>query len=173
MTSGTATVVIILAAFWVAIAALLLIMAARRIARANAVLASARSAAALLRAAPARPLLVHRDGSVEIDTHLQRDLGLEQVPARIDELSADETGIRAADLEALKADIAETSIGGPPIERQVRVAGSERVLEVRGGLAGAPHEAGSLLLWIFDTSGAESERIKLASCSRPNSPSTA
>ena len=57
MTSGTATVVIILAAFWVAIAALLLIMAIRRTARANAILASARSTAALLRAAPARPLL--------------------------------------------------------------------------------------------------------------------
>jgi signal transduction histidine kinase len=162
MTPGTATVVIILAAFWVAIAALLLIMASRRIARANAVLASARSAAALLRAAPARPLLVHRDGKVEIDSHLQRDLGLEQAPARIDDLSTDQAGIRAADLEALKADIAETAIGGPPIERQVRVAGSERVLEVRGGLAGAPHEAGSLLLWMFDTSGAESERLKLA-----------
>ena len=39
MNPGTATVVIILAAFWVAIAALLLIMATRRIARANAVLA--------------------------------------------------------------------------------------------------------------------------------------
>ena len=76
MTPGTATVVIILAAFWVAIAALLLIASVRRIARANAILASARSTAALLRAGPARPLLVYRDGKVEIDTHLQRDLGL-------------------------------------------------------------------------------------------------
>jgi len=56
MTPGTATVVIILAAFWVAIAALLLIASVRRITRANAILASARSTAALLRAGPARPL---------------------------------------------------------------------------------------------------------------------
>ena len=162
MTSGTATVVIILAAFWVAIAALLLIMATRRIARANAVLASARSTAALLRAAPARPLLVHRGGTVEIDSHLQRDLGLEQPPASLDDLTRGETGIRGEDLEALKAEIATAAIGGPAIERQVRIAGSDRVLEVRGGLAGAPYETGSLLLWIFDTSGAEGERLKLA-----------
>src|SRR5215218_1212882 len=162
MTSGTATVVIILAAFWVAIAALLLIMAARRIARANAVLAGARSAAALLRAAPARPLLVHADGKVEIDSHLQRDLGLAKAPMRLDDLASGETGVRGEDLEPLKADIGAAAIGGPPIERQVRIAGSDRVVEIRGGLAGAPYPAGTLLLWVFDTSGAEEERLKLA-----------
>ena len=161
MTPGTATVVIVLAAFWVAIAALLLIMATRRIAAANSVLSTARSTAALLRAAPARPLLVQPDGKIEIDSHLQRELGLEKAPKRLDELAGEEAGIRAEDLEALKADIAAGVIGGPPIERQVRIAGSDRVLEIRGGLAGAPYPAGTLLLWVFDTSGAEAERLKL------------
>ena len=163
MTSGTASVVIILAAFWVAIAALLLITASRRIARANAVLASARSTAALLRAAPARPLLVHRDGSIEVDSQLQRDLGLAGDPRTLDLLSADDAGIAADDLAALKQDIASAAIGGPPVERQLRIAGSDRVLEARGGLAGPPHAAGTLLLWLFDTSGVEAERQKLAS----------
>jgi len=162
MNSGTATVVIILAAFWVAIAALLLIMATRRIASANAVLASARSAAALLRAAPARPLLVHRDGRIEIDSHLQRDLGLAGEPEKLDQLAQGDTGIRREDLDGLKGDIAAAAIGGPPVERQVRLAGSDRVLEVRGGLAAAPWPTGTLLLWMFDTSGAETERLKLA-----------
>jgi signal transduction histidine kinase len=162
MNPGTATVVIILAAFWVAIAALLLILATRRIARANAVLASARSTAALLRAAPARPMLVHRDGRVEIDSHLQRDLGLSEEPRTIDQLGAADAGIQADDLAALKADIAAAAIGGPAVERQLRIAGSERVLEVRGGLAGPPHPQGTLLLWMFDTSGVEAERLKLA-----------
>ncbi|HVL29341.1 MAG TPA: histidine kinase, partial [Sphingomicrobium sp.] len=161
MTSGTATVVIILAAFWVAIAALLLIMAIRRTARANAILASARSTSALLRAAPARPLLVHRDGKVEIDSQLQRDLGLAEEPKTIDQLAGQDSGIRPDDLEGLKADIAAAAIGGPPVERQVRVAGSDRVLEVRGGLAASPWPAGTLLLWLFDTSGAEAERVRL------------
>jgi PAS domain-containing protein len=61
----------------------------------------------------------------------------------------------------LKAEIATAAIGGPAIERQVRIAGSDRVLEVRGGLAGAPYEHGTLLLWMFDTSSAEAERLKL------------
>jgi signal transduction histidine kinase len=161
MTSGTATVVIILAAFWVAIAALLLIMAIRRTARANAILASARSTAALLRAAPARPLLVHRDGRVEIDSHLQRDLGLPTEPERLEQLAGQDAGIHAEDLEALKADIATAGIGGPPVERQVRIAGSDRVLEIRGGLAAEPWPSGTLLLWLFDTSGAEAERRRL------------
>ncbi len=161
MTTGTATVVIILAAFWVAIAALLLIMAARRTARANAVLASARSTAALLRAAPARPLLVQADGRIDVDSLLLRDLGLDNAPDKLDGLAGGEKGIRADDVEALKADIAAAAIGGPAIERQVRIAGSDRVLEVRGGLAGAPHEPGALLLWLFDTSSAEAERLKL------------
>ena len=162
MTAGTATVVIILAAFWLAIAALLLIMASRRIARANAVLASARTTAALLRSAPSRPLLVHADGRVEIDSHLQRDLGLKEEPLKLEQLAGSDCGIRSEDLEALRADIASTAIGGPPIERQVRVAGSERVLEVRGGIAGPPHPEGTLLLWMFDTSSAETERLRFA-----------
>jgi signal transduction histidine kinase len=162
MTSGTATVVIILAAFWVAIAALLLIMAIRRTARANAVLATARSTAALLRAAPARPLLVHRDGKVEIDSHLQRDLGLPKEPEKLEHLAQGDTGIHREDLAALKQDIATAVIGGPPVERQVRILGSDRVLEVRGGLAAASWPAGTLLLWLFDTSSAEGERLKLA-----------
>ena len=162
MTSGTATVVIILAAFWVAIAALLLIMATRRIARANAVLSTARSTAALLRAAPARPLLVHRDGKVEIDSHLQRDLGLAREPETLEQLAQGDTGIHREDLAALRQEIAAAAIGGPPVERQVRVAGSDRVLEVRGGLAAPSWPAGTLLLWMFDTSSAEGERLKLA-----------
>jgi len=162
MNPGTATVVIILAAFWVAIAALLLIMASRRIARANAVIASARSAAALLRAAPARPLLIHPDGKIELDTTLQRDLGLADAPSGLDQLAQGQTGFRSEDLEALRGDIAAAAIGGAPVERQVRIAGSDRVLEVRGGLAAAPYPAGTSLLWLFDTSSAEAERLKLA-----------
>ena len=162
LTPGIATVIIVLAAFWVAIAALLLIMASRRIGRANAILGSARSMANLLRAAPSRPLLVHADGRVEMDSELQRELGLVEVPARLDDLAGKDGGIHADDLAALKDDLSSAAIGGMPVERQVRVAGSDRVLEVRGGLAAPPQPPGTLLLWMFDTSTAETERLKLA-----------
>ncbi|MEO6579700.1 MAG: ATP-binding protein [Sphingomicrobium sp.] len=162
MTPGLATVIIILAAFWVAIAAALMIFASRRIGRANALLGGARSVASLLRSVPARPLIIHSDGTIETDALLQRDLGLTAIPASLDDLAGDGQGINSADLEALKADVKSGAVSGTAIARQVRVVGSNRAVEVRGGLAPPPHAAGTLLLWLFDATGAEAERLKLA-----------
>jgi signal transduction histidine kinase len=162
MTPQLATAIIVLAAFWLAIAALLMIFASRRIARANALVGGARSVASLLGSVPARPLIVHPDGKVETDSLLQRDLGLPAIPAVLDDLAGDRCGIEPADLEALRADIKSSLIGGHQVDRQARVVGSERVVEVRGGLAPPPYPPGTLLLWIFDTTGAEAERIRLS-----------
>ncbi len=162
ITPGLATVIIILAAFWVAIAALLMILASRRISRANSLLGGARSVASLLRSVPARPLIVRPDGAIESDTLLQRDLGLASMPAHLDDLASDGLGIDPADLDALKADVQSGAISGTAIARQVRIAGSDRAVEVRGGLAPPPYAAGTLLLWLFDATGAEAERLKLA-----------
>jgi signal transduction histidine kinase len=162
MSPQLATVIIVLAAFWLAIAALLMIFASRRIARANALVGGARSVATLLRSVPARPLIVHPDGKVETDSLLQRDLGLAAIPATLDELAGETSGLHPADLLLLKDDVQSTLIGGGTVNRQARVAGSDRVVEVRGGLAPTPYPAGTLLLWIFDTTGAEVERAKLA-----------
>ena len=162
ITPGLATVIIILAAFWVAIAALLMILASRRISRANSLLGGARSVASLLRSVPARPLIVRPDGAIESDTLLQRDLGLASMPAHLDDLASDGLGIDPSDLEALKADVRSSAISGTAIACQVRIAGSDRAVEVRGGLAPPPYAAGTLLLWLFDATGAEAERLKMA-----------
>jgi signal transduction histidine kinase len=162
ITPGLATVIIVLAAFWVAIAAMLMILASRRISRANALLGGARSVASLLRSVPARPLIVRPDGSVESDSLLQRDLGLAAMPRRLDDLAGDGVGLDPADLDSLKDDVQAAAISGVAIARQVRIAGSDRAIEVRGGLAPPPYVAGTLLLWIFDATGAEAERLKLA-----------
>jgi len=162
ITSGLATVIIVLAAFWVAIAALLMILASRRISRANALLGGARSIASLLRSVPARPLIVRPDGGIESDTLLQRDLGLAAMPTHLDDLAENGVGLDPADLDALKVDVQAAAISGTGIERQVRIAGTERAVEVRGGLAPPPYPAGTLLLWLFDATGAEAERLKLA-----------
>ena len=159
---GLATVIIVLAAFWVAIAALLMILASRRISRANALLGGARSVASLLRSVPARPLIVRPDGGIESDTLLQRDLGLAAMPTHLDDLAANGLGLDPADLDALKVDVQAAAISGTGIERQVRIAGTERAVEVRGGLAPPPYPAGTLFLWLFDATGAEAERLKLA-----------
>ena len=159
---GLASAIIILAAFWVAIAALLMILASRRISRANSLLGGARSVASLLRSVPARPLIVRPDGAIESDTLLQRDLGLAAMPTHLDDLARDGLGIDPTDLEALKADVQSSAISGTAITRQVKIAGSDRAVEVRGGLAPPPYAAGTLLLWLFDATGAEAERLKLA-----------
>ena len=153
---------ILIAAFWVAIAAFLMILASRRISRANALLGGARSVASLLRSVPARPLIVRPDGGIESDSILQRDLGLAVMPRTLDQLSVDGLGIDSADLEALKDDIKTAAVAGTGLSRQVRIAGSDRAVEVRGGLAPPPYAAGTLLLWLFDATGAEAERLKLA-----------
>ena len=70
--SGAAWVALALAALWIAVAVILSVAAARRIRSAGAVVASARSMAALLDVAPARPLLVRPDGRIEIDPRLHR-----------------------------------------------------------------------------------------------------
>ena len=162
ITPGVATVIITLAAFWVAIAAFLMILASRRISRANALLGGARSIASLLRSVPARPLIVRPGGEIESDSLLQRDLGLTAMPQRLSDLAGDGLGLDPADLDALTADVQAAAIGGTAIARQVRIAGSDRAVEVRGGLAPPPYAAGTLLLWLFDATGAEAERLKLA-----------
>jgi signal transduction histidine kinase len=159
--SGLSTALLFLAAFWVVVAAVMMLVATRRIARANALVGSARSVAALLKTVPARPLVVHGDGRVETDSLLQRDLGLPAIPATLEDLATEHGGIEQADLVVLKADIRASAIGGTSLARQVRIVGSERVVEVRGGIAPPSYGAGAVLLWLFDTTSSESERIKL------------
>lgn len=159
---GLSTALLILAAFWVVVAAVMMLVASRRIARANALVSGARSVALLLKSVPARPLVVHGDGRVETDSLLQRDLGLPAIPGTLDDLGTDDGGIEPADLVALKTDIRASAVGGTPLARQVRIVGSERVIEVRGAIAPASYGAGSLLLWLFDTTDSETERLKLS-----------
>ena len=154
--------IIVLAALWVTSAAMLMILASRRISRANALLGGARSIASLLRSVPARALIVRPDGGIETDSLLQRDLGLPAMPASLDQLAVDGLGLVPADLEALKADVHGAAISGTAVARQVRIAGTDRAVEVRGGLAPPPYASGTLLLWLFDATGAEAERLKLA-----------
>ena len=163
--SGLATTSIIaaaLAALWIVIAAALSIVAARRLADAGAVVSSARALKTLLDLSPGRPLVVRSNGAIEADSRLLREIGIDGTPRTLAELAGDERGLDKDDLEALAAKVRETAISGGTLQSQVRVAGSGRVLDVRGAPAPAPEPPGTILLWLFDTSSAESERSKLA-----------
>ncbi len=151
-----------IAALWLVIALALSLFAARRLARAAAVQEAARTLAGLLAAAPARPLLVEADGRIEADDRLMRELGLEGTPARIDELAADGRGLEVADLLALTEAVQASSLSGERISRSVRIAGSARVIDVRGGPAPPPANPGTILLWLFDTSAVEAEKAAVS-----------
>jgi signal transduction histidine kinase len=151
-----------LAALWIAVALGLSLAAARRLRLAERVLGAARANATLLEISPARPLLVRADGEVEADPRLQRELGLKTSPTQLAELHGDDSGILPDDLAALTNEIDAARASAARIAAKVRVAGSSRVFEVRGGPAPAPEPAGTLLLWFFDMSMGEEERAKLA-----------
>ena len=158
----TGVIAAVLAVLWILVAAALSFLAARRFRLAEAVLGSARSTAALLDAAPARPLLVRADGAIEIDRRLERDLGLSGQSGRLADLAGETNGILRDDLERLAAAIDAARLSAGRIALKVRASGSGRVFEVRGGPAPAPEPAGTVLLWLLDTSAGEEERAGMA-----------
>jgi signal transduction histidine kinase/PAS domain-containing protein len=159
---GLTAAIVALALLWLAVAIVIAIVAARRFRLAEAVLDAARSSAALLETTPARPLLVRSDHRLEIDRQLQRDLGLSRHSARLSDLIANDGGIEADDLQLLTADVEAAQLSAQSVARTVRVRGSSRVFEVRGGPAPAPEPPGTLLLWFYDTSTGEEARADLA-----------
>ena len=151
-----------LAALWIVIAAALSIVAARRLRDATNVISAARSLQNLLQLSPGRPLVILPDGTIEADERLLREIGIEKAPKRLAALAGDDRGLIAEDLAELEKQVRDARISGGTIQCQVRVAESGRVLDVRGAPASAPEPAGTLVLWLFDTSAAESERSKLS-----------
>ncbi len=161
--ANTAGAIIVVAAVWVAIAALLAVLAARRMRRAENVLEGARLMRSLLDAAPARVLLLLPDNKVEFDSQLARELGVPATVRQLAELAGTQRGFDASDLENLSREIDEVRLGAPPVRRQVRLAASDRVMEARAALAPPPARQGTVLVWLFDVSAADSDRANLAS----------
>lgn len=159
---GSAWVAVGIGGIWLAIAAALLVVASRRLRDSRAVASAARSLSALLDAAPTRPLLVRGDGSIEVDSRLVRELGLEGQPRQWSDLSDQDRGLQSEELDGLRLAVSSAAMTGTTLERQVHAAGSSRVFEVRGSPAPATESPGTMLLWFSDTSTAEAERSKFA-----------
>jgi len=150
-----------LALLWVAIGGAMAVIGARRFRLAEQVLEAARVNARLLELMPARPLVIRQGNRVEVDEQLTRDLGLGERPSNLSELTGEDEGILAEDLEALAADIDAAQASSGRVSRTVHTHDSARVFDVSGGPApGEP--PGTLLLWFFDTSAGEEERARLA-----------
>src|SRR5690348_15934189 len=163
MSASGATIlaIAVLALLWLGIAVAMAIAAARRLRLAEQVLEAAQANARLLELTPARPLLVRSDNKVEVDRQLLRDLGLQDAPAKLDQLVGNDSGIAPDDLAGLAEAVDAARASAARLSIKVRAQGSARVFDVLGGPA--PEEPpGTMLLWFFDTSAGEEERAKLA-----------
>src|SRR5687768_956611 len=115
----------------------------------------------LLDAAPARALLVHPGGKVEADAQLLRELGLPSPPERLDQLAGKDAGFDREDLAVFTLLLEEVRLGGAPVRKQMRLAGRDRVGELRAAVARPPAGSGTVLAWLFDISDADADRQRL------------
>ncbi len=111
----------------------------------------------LLESAPAIPVLVKGDGSIEASERLASWLGRTDMPAFFSELVAEDGGLEPEDARALAADVKAAQRGGKTFVLPVRARGSSRMLLVRGvpadpGMA----RPGSIVLWVFDSTESQS-----------------
>lgn len=116
----------------------------------------------LLETSPALPLLVRSDGKLEASQRLMHWLGFDYLPSHISELHSPDLGMSREDLEGLTQDVNLAQKSGSSFTRAVKVAGSDKALLIRGGLADqqiAPN--GSALLWIFDATDSQGQIEKL------------
>jgi signal transduction histidine kinase len=160
-TSEAGVIIAALALLWVGIAVALSLLAARRYRLAERVLGAAQAHAMLLEISPARPLLVRADGRVEADRNLVRELGLISPPKMLADLHGTDSGIVADDFAALTSELDTARASASRVAAKVRVAGTPRLFEVRGGPAPAPEPPGTLLLWFVDMSAGEEERARM------------
>src|SRR5688500_13833453 len=93
--TGMTGAIAALALLWIGVAALLSLVAARKLRAVSEVTAAANANASLLAHAPARPLVVRANGQIEIDEQLQRELGLERQPRSLADLAGPSGGIVA------------------------------------------------------------------------------
>lgn len=117
---------------------------------------------ALIRAAPARAMLVRDDGRIEMSRPLADWLGLDDVPRELAGLSAGDAGLGEADLALLRDGIEQARKASGRFRIEIRAHGSERLLTASGERApDALGSAGAVLLWFSDASDAETGMVAL------------
>jgi signal transduction histidine kinase len=151
----------LVAAAWLALAAWATLRGLRLGREGAALRAEAARSEAFLSAAPAIPLLVEADSTVQGAQRLSNLLGLAAAPATLGDL-ADEAGLTQLDLDHLAEAVRSSAATGRAFRLAVRPRGSARVFLVRGEPAPAPAPEGSTLLWFIDETEGEEERAALA-----------
>jgi signal transduction histidine kinase len=106
----------------------------------------------LLETAPAIPVVVRGDNRIEASDRLSRLLGLTVNAISLSDFhTAEGTGLVAADLHLLEAEVRTTQRTGKSFSIPLRVAESDRRILVIGNIADAIiYPNGAALLWFFD-----------------------
>ena len=109
---------------------------------------------ALLRGAPAVPMVVRADGRLRMPARMADWFGLTAPATSLAELTtaAGEGGLATEDAAALSADIVAAQRAGRSFVRSLRPRGSARALTLRG--ARGP---GGVVVWVFDATDSETE----------------
>jgi signal transduction histidine kinase len=113
---------------------------------------------ALLAASPALPLVVHRDGRLEEAERVALVLALPDVPGRLSDLAS---AFGEDDMERIEAQVASSAAAAGSFALSLRPTGSSRVYRVRGGPAPPSYPAGTVLLWLTDSTEGEEEMAEL------------
>lgn len=147
---------------WLALGAWATLRGASRSNLAGAATVAAGRSQALVEASPAIPVTIFPDGAIESDARLARMLGLDFVPASLEDFVGTTGGLDADSGAALDQAVAQAMAGGA-VELPLRPLGSSRILLARGGPAPGDWPAGTVLLWLFDMTARETRIAELDS----------
>jgi len=153
--SQTAALVAALAAgAWLAVALAMSLRARRLAALAGAGVAQAKRADALLAVAPALPVVVWPDGTIEGAERIAGHIGLDAFPQSWAEAFP-------AEGETLAASIADSARSGGSFTLMMSPGGAGRTFRVEGGPAPPAFPPRSVLLWFIDVSESAAEATQL------------
>ncbi|HMC93052.1 MAG TPA: ATP-binding protein [Allosphingosinicella sp.] len=138
---------------WLAVAVWATLRGLRRSREAVGQVAEVAGSEALLAAAPAIPLLVRRDGTLEGMQRAAFALGLTQLPSSF----SSDLGLAPADAAAVRDAVADAQGAGGSFALTVRPEGGARILELRGSPA-PPSLGEGVLVWILDVTAIAEER---------------
>jgi signal transduction histidine kinase len=151
----------LLAGAWLAVAVWMSARGARLAALAKAEVDDRRRLAAMIEAAPALPLLVAADGTLEGPERLAGALGLDALPERWVALFGEDAPFGPGEAATLGRHVAGAAAGAP-FSVTVRPHGSARSFRIDGGPAPGAVAEGSALLWFIDITDAHEQAAALA-----------
>ncbi len=164
LSTGSAVMLGIVLAAWLAAAAWAVYSGLKLRGRARFSTEQADRLAQLLDSAPALPLIVRNDGRIEAQARLSDWFGLPKMPNFVSDLSEPDAGLTEDDALALSREVSAAQKTGRSFVRSIRARGSERTLLIRGGPAPAGLAGhGAVILWVFDATESQEQIGKLTS----------